>query len=282
MSPNSNGQVWFTNASLKKGYAVRDQEWHQYADLTQVLCECPVSQAPKILGAWSPRRKQGFSIHIFTMLYTTYPLGPLGMFTFWTGVSDWFWDQVLVTTVGEPPWAWHDAGSEGIQSSPRFLTCGQLFRPTRPGWEDGSHGFPWGGILTCEVSKLLDRHGKYKYDDAAPDEDEPRHLDLSEKKGGKTIWSKFEPVRICNRCNLLRIRRCLHCLEPCLQEVFGGVGTKRNLSGFSYEATRNMATFIPCAYPLHWMLMLNTDNGCICILGAYNAVSYHSYHASDW
>jgi len=33
-----------------------------------------------------------------------------------------------------------------------------------------------------EVSKLLDRHGKYKYDDAAPDEDEPR------------------------------IRRCLHCL----------------------------------------------------------------------
>ena len=145
--------------------------------------------------------------------------------------------------------------------------------------------FPWvstGGILTCEVSKLLDRHGKYKYDDAAPDEDEPRHLDLSEKKGGKTLWSKFEPVRICNRCNLLRIRRCLHCLEPCLQEVFGRVGTKRNLSGFSYEATRNMATFIPCAYPLHWMLMLNTDNGCICILGAYNAVSYHSYHASDW
>lgn len=101
------------------------------------------------------------------------------------------------------------------------------------------------------------------------------------KKGGKTIWSKFEPVRICNRCNLLRIRRCLHCLEPCLQEVFGRVGTKRNLSGFSYQATRNMATFIPCAYPLHWMLMLNTDTGCICILGAYNAV-YHSYHASDW
>ena len=193
-----------------------------------------------------------------------------------------FGTRLTVTTVGEPPWAWHDAGSEGIQSSPRFLTCGQLFRPTRPGWEDGSHGFPRRGILTCEVSKLLDRHGKYKYDDAAPDEDEPRHLDLSEKKGGKTIWSKFEPVRICNRCNLLRIRRCLHCLEPCLQEVFGRVGTKRNLSGFSYQATRNMATFIPCAYPLHWMLMLNTDTGCICILGAYNAVSYHSYHASDW
>lgn len=32
------------------------------------------------------------------------------------------------------------------------------------------------------MSKLLDRHGKYKYDDAAPDEDEPRHLDLSEKR----------------------------------------------------------------------------------------------------
>lgn len=67
------GNRFNTNASLKKGYAVRDQEWHQYADLTQVLCECPVSQAPKILGAWSPLGKQGFSIHLFTMypiLYT--------------------------------------------------------------------------------------------------------------------------------------------------------------------------------------------------------------------
>lgn len=48
------------------------------------------------------------------------------------------------------------------------------------------------------MSKLLDRHGKYKYDDAAPDEDEPRYLDSAERKTRKEQNNNFEQLRTCS------------------------------------------------------------------------------------